>query len=148
GKKRLGYPIGMRMAKSEATGEMVDLVELAKQHGAEAIEVADVHEAYKLLTHKSLPDTVPVAEADMALDHNTEVALDEKYKDWQKQLATEWASIVQLDGAGKQPAVVTALRDYAKQYADQSESLYKQHQLGAAYSRLLLAWTFATTTNA
>ncbi|HEY3807868.1 MAG TPA: S16 family serine protease [Kofleriaceae bacterium] len=146
GKRRLGYPIGMRMAKSEATGDLVDLVKLAKDHGAEAIEIADVHEAYKLLTHKSLPDTVPVAEADMALDAGTQAALDQKYKDWQKQLASEWTSIVQL--SGKQPTVVTTLRDYAKQYADQAESLYKQHEVGAAYSRMLLAWTFATTTNA
>ncbi len=147
GKRRLGYPIGMRMAKSEASGELVDLVELAKKHGAEAIEIADVHEAYKLLTHKSLPDTVPVGEADMALDPATATALEQKYKDWQKQLATEWAPIVQLDSTGKQPVVVTTLRDYAKEYADKAEALHKQGQIGAAYSRMLLAWTFATTTN-
>jgi uncharacterized protein len=148
GKKRLGYPIGMRMAKSEATGENVDLVELAKQHGAEAVEIADVHEAYKLLTHKSLPDTLPVAEADMALDAGTQTALEAKYKEWQKQLATEWASIVQLDSVGKLPKVVVALRGYTKQYADKAEALHKQGAIGAAYSSILQAWTFATTTNA
>src|SRR5262249_33659478 len=36
GKKRLGFPIGMRYTRSEATGENIDLVELAKAHGAEA----------------------------------------------------------------------------------------------------------------
>ena len=147
GKHRLGYPIGMRMAKSEATGEDVDLVELAKAHGAEAVEVADVHEAYKLLTHKTLPDTIPVGEADMALDAGTAAALDVKYKEWEKLLAGQWASIVQLDSAGKQPAIVGALRDYTKEYADKAEALHKQGQIGAAYSRILLAWTFATTTN-
>jgi uncharacterized protein len=148
GKRRLGYPIGMRMAKSEATGEDVDLVELAKSHGAEAVEIADVHEAYKLLTHKTLPDTVPVAEADMALDAGTSAALEVKYKDWQKQLAAQWAPIVQLESAGKLPAVVATLRDVAKDYADKAEALHKQGQIGAAYSRMLDAWTFATTTNA
>ena len=148
GKRRLGYPIGMRMAKSEATGEDVDLVELAKKHGAEAVEIADVHEAYKLLTHKTLPDTVPVAEADMALDAGTTAALEAKYKDWQKQLAAQWAPIVQLDSAGKLPAVVATLRDIAKQYADKAEALHKQGLIGAAYSRMLNAWTYATTTNA
>lgn len=148
GKRRLGYPIGMRMAKSEATGEDVDLVELAKQHGAEAVEIADVHEAYKLLTHKTLPDTVPVAEADMALDPTTSAALEVKYKDWQKLLAAQWAPIVQLESAGKQPGVLITMRDEAKQLADEAERLHKQGAIGAAYSRMLAAWTYATATNA
>src|SRR5690606_31937007 len=41
GKKRLGYPIGMRWAKSAATGQNVDLVELAKKGGAEAVEISN-----------------------------------------------------------------------------------------------------------
>jgi uncharacterized protein len=147
GKKRLGYPIGMRKAKSEATGEDVDLVELAKKHGAEAVEIADVHEAYKLLTGKELPEAVPVSEADMALDKGTAAALEDKYKDWQKRLAQEWSSIVQLDSAGKLPAVLGTMRDYTKSYSDLAESLHKKGQVSAAYQRMLYAWTFATATN-
>jgi uncharacterized protein len=147
GKKRLGYPIGMRHAKSEATGKDVDLVELAKSHGAQAVEIADVHEAYKLLTGKQLPDTVPVSEADMALDKTTAAALEVKYKEWEKRLGGEWASIVQLDGAGKLPALIQTLRDYTKEYTDVAEKLHKQGLIGAAYSRMLYAWVFATSTN-
>jgi hypothetical protein len=147
GKKRLGYPIGMRKAKSEATGEDVDLVELAKKHGAEAVEIADVHEAYKLLTGKELPEPVPVSEADMALDKGTAAALEDKYKDWQKRLAQEWSSIVQLDSAGKLPAVLGMMRDYTKTYSDLAESLHKKGRVSAAYQRMLYAWTFATATN-
>jgi len=128
----------MRMAKSEASGKVVDLVELAKEHGAQAIEIADVHEAYKLLTGKQLPDTVPVGEADMALDPATTAGLEEKYKDWQKKLAVEWASILQLDSAGKLPALVGTLRDYTKSYSDAAEALHKKGLIGAAYSRMLL----------
>jgi len=147
GKRRLGYPIGMRKAKSEATGEEVDLVELAKQHGAEAIEIADVHEAYKLLTGKQLPDTVPLAESEMALDAGTSAALEEKYKDWQQRLAKEWGSIVQLDSAGKLPALLGTLKEYTKHYSDLAEQLHKKGLVGAAYQRMLYAWTFATATN-
>jgi uncharacterized protein len=147
GKKRLGFPIGMRKAKSEVTGEDVDLVELAKKHGAEAVEIADVHEAYKLLTGKELPEPVPVSEADMALDKGTAAALEDKYKDWQKRLAQEWSSIVQLDSAGKLPAVLGAMRDYTKNYSDLAESLHKKGRVSAAYQRMLYAWTFATATN-
>ncbi|MEP6861966.1 MAG: S16 family serine protease [Deltaproteobacteria bacterium] len=147
GKRRLGYPIGMRKAKSEATGADVDLVELAKAHGAEAVEIADVHEAYKLLTGKTLPDTVPLAESDMALDAGTTAALEDKYKEWQQKLAKEWGSIVQLESAGKLPALLGTLRDYTKQYSDLAEQLHKKGLVGAAYQRMLYAWTFATTTN-
>jgi len=147
GKKRLGYPIGMRKAKSEVSGQDVDLVELAKAHGAEAVEVADVHDAYKLLTGKTLPEAVPIAVAEMALDPATTAALEDKYKDWQKRLAAEWASIVQLDNAGKLPPLLATLRDYTKKYSDLAEQLHKQGLIGAAYQRMLYAWTFATTTN-
>ncbi|HEY6037375.1 MAG TPA: S16 family serine protease, partial [Kofleriaceae bacterium] len=147
GKRRLGYPIGMRKAKSEATGQDVDLVELAKQHGAEAVEIADVHEAYKLLTGKTLPETVPLADTDMALDAGTAAALEDKYKEWEKKLAVEWGSIVQLESAGKLPALLGTLRDYTKQSSELAEQLHKKGLVGAAYQRMLYAWTFATTTN-
>ena len=148
GKKRLGFPIGMRMAKSEATGKEVDLVQLAKDHGAEAVEVADVHQAYNLLTGKKLPEAVPVAEADMALDKDTSAALETKYKEWQKRLGGEWAAILKLDSAGKLPVLVGTLRDYTKRYSDLAEDLHKRGFIGAAYSRMLYAWVFATSTNA
>jgi hypothetical protein len=146
GKKRLGYPIGMRMAKSEATGQDVDLVELAKSHGAEAVEIADVHEAYKLLTGKELPQPLPVTEADMALDKATTDALEAKYKEWQQRVATNWSTLVQLDTAGRLPPVLVAMRDYAKGYAETAETLHKQGKVGAAYSRMLAAWAFGSAT--
>lgn len=147
GKKRLGYPIGMRKAKSEATGELVDLVELAKAHGAEAIEIADVHDAYKLLTHKALPETLPASEADMRLDAGTQRALEDKYKQWQQRLAQEWGPLMQLESAGRIPVMLETMRTYTKTYAASAEALHKQGKLGAAYQRMLLAWTFATSTN-
>ncbi|MBV8759630.1 MAG: hypothetical protein JO257_20240 [Deltaproteobacteria bacterium] len=146
GKKHLGYPIGMRMAKSEATGELVDLVELAKKHGVEAVEVADVHEAYKLLTGKSLPEPTPVAESEMALDKDTVAALDAKYKEWQTRVGTEWATLVQLENAGRLPPLLSAMRQYAKSYAETAETLHKRGMAGASYSRMLAAWAFASAT--
>lgn len=146
GKKRLGYPIGMRMAKSEASGEQVDLVELARTHGAEAVEIADVHEAYKLLTGKSLPEPTPVPEAEMALDKGTVAALDAKYKEWQTRVGTEWATLVQLENAGRLPPMLTAMRQYAQTYAETAEALHKRGMAGAAYSRMLAAWAFASAT--
>ena len=145
GKKRLGYPSGMRMAKS-ASGELVDVVALAKAHGAEAVEIADVHDAYRLLTGKDLPVPVPVPAAEMALDKATTDALEARYKDWQQRVAADWSTLVQLDTAGRLPATLRALRDYAKRNAEAAEALHKRGLAAAAYSRMIAASVFASAT--
>ena len=147
GKKRLGYPNGMRKAKSEASGELVDLVDLARAHGAEAVELADAHEAYNLLTGKTLPQTVPVRQADMAIDAGTKAALEDKYRQWQLRLAREWGPLMQLENVGRLPVMLEVMRTYATRYGESAEALHKRGKLGAAYQRMLLAWTFATSTN-
>ncbi len=103
GKKKLGFPIGQRWARSAATGQMVDLVQLAKDNGAEAVEVTSVYEAYKLLTGKTLPEPVPVAEKDMALDDDTNKKIDVLYKDWLARYGKELATLIKLDQAGRLP---------------------------------------------
>jgi hypothetical protein len=148
GKKKLGYPIGMQFAKSEASGQMVDLVKLAKDRGAEAIEIANVHEAYKLLTGKQLPEPVPVAEADMAVDDETGKALEARYKDWQKQLAGEWAALLQLGQSGRLPTTLLKLASRAQELAAQAEKLHHQGLHAAAYRKAVEAWIDATSANA
>jgi len=145
GKKRLGFPIGMRFAKSEATGKMIDLVQLAKDHDAEAIEIANVHEAYKLLTHKQLPEPVPVAEAEMALDDVTIKALDATYKDWQKRLAEHWPALLQLGQAGHLPDALTAIAKMAQDKAAQAEKLHGKGLAGAAVMAMVAASFYAQT---
>jgi len=145
GKRKLGYPIGMRYAKSEATGAEVDLVAFAKSKGAEAVEVANVHEAYKLLTGKTLPETVPVAETEMVLDEATIKGIDEKYKGWQKKLAEEWAALIQLQQAGRLPPYLLNMAREAQKAAERAEQLYKQGLIAGAYSKMLHAWTYAAS---
>ncbi|MGE5181398.1 MAG: hypothetical protein ACM31C_05030 [Acidobacteriota bacterium] len=146
GKKKLGYPIGMRMARSEASGQPVDVEELAKAHGARAIAIADAHDAYRLLTGKQLPRAVPVAEADMALDAATTKLLEGKYLTWQQQVAQRWATIVQLDSAGRLPATLVAMRDHAKQLVDAAEKMHRQGRAAPAYVRILTAAVYTQAT--
>lgn len=147
GKKRIGYPIGMRMARSAKTNELVDLQALAKAHGAQAIAVADVRQAYKLLTGKVLPAPLPVDAREMVLDDATKKALDAKYKQWQERVATEWGAILQLESAGRLPQILTYLRDSSKSYAAAAETLHKQGLYAAAYHRMLTAWSHASAAN-
>jgi hypothetical protein len=145
GKQRLGYPIGLRMARSAATGELVDLVQLATDLGAEAVEIANVQDAYKLLTGRRLPAPVPVAAAEMALDDTTAKVLDAKYREWQKRLAEEWATLLQLQQGGNLPRMLLGMARHAQARGEAAEQLYKQGALAAAYGKVLEAWVFAAS---
>ncbi|MDQ3367615.1 MAG: hypothetical protein M3680_19510 [Myxococcota bacterium] len=145
GKKRLGYPIGMRYSRSAETGETVDLVALAKQLGAEAVEISNVHDAYRQLTGKQLPEPVPVPVKDMALDDDTAKAIDAKYKEWQQRLAAEWAALLQLEQAGRLPATLTTMAQLAQQRAGEAEKLHKQGLIAPAYTKMLAAWVYAAS---
>jgi len=146
GKTKLGYPIGMRWSRSVATGQPVDLVELARARGAQAFEVRDVFDAYRLLTGKTLPEPVPVPAADMALDADTTRALDAKYRQWQQRLADQWAPLLQLEQAGRLPATLVAMARLAQRHAAHAEQLHKQGLVAAAYIKMLAAWVYAAST--
>jgi hypothetical protein len=55
GYKRILIPAGQRNSESEATGSLVDVVDLGKRNGATVTEVNDIYEAYKAFTGKDLP---------------------------------------------------------------------------------------------
>ncbi len=145
GKKRIGFPIGMRWARSAATGRMVDLVELAKENGGEAVEVGSVFEAYRLLTGKSLPEPVPVADKEMMLDEETNKALDTKYKEWLKRYGEELETLIKLQQAGRLPELLTTMGKRAIELGEKADKLQKQGLYGAAYSKMLEAWVYAAS---
>jgi uncharacterized protein len=145
GKKKLGFPIGMRFAKSEASGQLIDVVQLAKDHGAVAIEIANVREAYKLLTGNQLPEPVPVSAAEMALNEETGRAIDSEYKEWQKRLSGDWATLLQLGQSGRLPSELLRLAKLAQSTAEHAEKLHQQGLLFAAYRKMLDAWVYAAS---
>jgi hypothetical protein len=87
----------------------------------------------------------PLAEADLALDAATAQTLEARYREWQQKVATEWATLIQLDSAGRLPKLLGMLRDAARMRADEAEKLHHQGHLAAAYSRMLAAWAYATS---
>lgn len=143
GKKKLGYPIGMRYAQDANTGERVDLVQLAKAQGAEAVEVADVYAAVELLTGKRLPRPLPVSEADMAIDDAVVKVLEEKYASWQTMLAQEWTRLLELDKAGRLPKGLAQLALTAQAEGTAAEKLKNQGLAASAYHRVVRAWVYA-----
>ncbi|HEY0194032.1 MAG TPA: hypothetical protein VGC42_23100, partial [Kofleriaceae bacterium] len=136
GKTRVGVPAGAH-----------ELIAQARAHHAEAIELATVHDAYQLLTHKRLPAAVPVGEADMALDAETARALDALYLGWQRRLASEWAALLRLEQAGRQPPAIAALDKRAHARGEQAEALHRAGRAAAAYAGVVDAWVCAAAAN-
>ncbi len=143
GKKRLGYPIGMRYAQDANSGERVDLVQLAKDRGAEAVEVADVYAAVELLTGKRLPRPVPVTEDQMILEDDVVKALEARYLHWQGMLAQEWTRLLELEKAGRLPAGLVSLAMTAQAEGTAAEKLKNQGMAASAYHRVVRAWVYA-----
>ena len=140
GKKKLGFPIGMRMAKSEATGDMVDLVELAKSKGAEAVEISNVNEAYHFLTGKTLPEPMPVSEKDMVLDDETNTKIETKYKEWSGKFNDELATLKQVSQGGKLPQTLLVVARKGIEEQQTAERMHNQGMTAIAYDKMLSAW--------
>ncbi|HET7504509.1 MAG TPA: hypothetical protein VFK02_25985 [Kofleriaceae bacterium] len=138
GKTRVGYPGGQRVARS-LTGKDVDLVELARAHRAEAVELTTLADAYRLLTRRALPSAVPVREADMALDPDTLHRLDADYLATQQQLAEHWAALLALEQVGRLPPSIALLAQAAKDEGVAAEALHRAGKLAAACARIASA---------
>lgn len=70
GIRRFGFPNGQRMALDEIASTkdepvVVDLKERARSLGIEAVEIGNIFDAYRLMTGKTLPRMVPIAEEEM-----------------------------------------------------------------------------------
>jgi hypothetical protein len=137
----------MRVVRSAASGKDVDLGQLARGRRAELIELADVHDAYRLLTGHHLPAPVPVAAAAMALPQAALERLDARYAAWQRKLAEEWAPLLQLEQAGRLPAAITVLMRVAHGRSEHAEALHRAGKLVAAYGDVLAAWLYAAAAN-
>ncbi|HUH01741.1 MAG TPA: S16 family serine protease [Kofleriaceae bacterium] len=148
GKKRLGYPVGQQLDYDLNARTKVDLVELAKKGGAEAVEIGDVYQAYTLLTGKQLPAPIPVEPQAMVLEAAVDAELLAKYQSWRTILSGEWDVLVELQNEGKLPFGLRTLADRADLEAREAERLMGEKQLAAAYERVVQAVVFAATATA
>ncbi len=148
GKHRLGFPIGMRMARSNANGETVDLVKLAADHGAEAVEVADVYQAYHLLTGKDLPAAVPVSADDMNLDDATTAKLVELTMTRHQAMAQRLAVLAQVDADPRTPAAIHKLIAATRDELADSDALRARGLVASAHDAMVDAWSDALAASA
>lgn len=147
GKKRLGYPVGMRRV-NDASGKVVDLVELAKSRGAEAFEVPDVNAAYELMTGRALPRPQAVDPADMALEPDVVTGYARLDAEWGALLASEWKRLTELRGAGKFPTGLAPVVALAQELAQEADGYRRRGVPTLAYLRTTEAWIYAATATA
>lgn len=145
GKKRLGYPLGMRYSTDVNTGKEVDLVELARAHGAEAVEVGDVFAAVRLLTGQEVPHPVPVEAAAMALPTSVDEALDAQYQHWHQMLEVGWPQVLAMVASPATPAPLLGLARMAVTDYQAAETLRAAGKRPAALRLLTRAWFAAAT---
>ncbi len=143
GKKKLGYPVGQRYDEDMNTHQKVDLKEVAKQNGAEAVEVSDIYQAYELLTGKTLPRPEAIDEHEMQIGDAVEKKIAEKYADWAKLYARHQDEIVALYKAGNLPKGLFALAKVAQTESDEAEKLLQQGLPATAYRRMVRATVYA-----
>ena len=145
GKKRLGYPLGLRQAIDANSGQEVDLVELAAARGAVAVEVADVFAAVELLTGKTLPRPVPVEVEAMAPPPSVLAALDRQYEHWHALIVPTWPQVLTLASSAAAPGVISGFARQAIADYELAERLRAEGNGAAALRLLNRAWFAAAT---
>jgi hypothetical protein len=143
GKHKLGFPIGMRLAKSNVSGEKVDLVKLAAASNAQAVEIANVQQAYQLLTNKSLPEVLPVDPQEMRLDAATADKLGELTALRQESMAQRWALLGKLGEDPHTPSEIKNLIERARLEITASERLHASGNAAASHDAMAMAWSDA-----
>jgi len=81
GKKVLGYPEGNKRFKNKK-GLVVDLEDLAAEHGAKAVPIRDIYQAYKLLTGKTFAHRRGVDPKAMVMGKSIHPVIQQMTKRW------------------------------------------------------------------
>jgi len=145
GKKRLGYPETNKIVKT-AKGTLVNLETLAKEHGAEAVPIRDIYEAYQLLTGKTFPRPTPLPVERMALVGDMSLRLKALSASWRKT-HQQHASVLQerIKATPDLKALYDKRFAPALKYAEASQKAEQEGRMGAAYYHAVRSATWGYT---
>jgi uncharacterized protein len=146
GKRRLGYPAGMRYTKDLTTGKAVDLELFAQERGAQAREVTDLQSAYELMTDRRLPVRAPLDPEDMALGEETRAVLLRKAESW-RAMAQDLYGQAERSGAALSPQSKVLWTEANKAWQS-SEEMARKGLFAVAYAEAVQAYTYATVVSA
>jgi len=133
GKRAFGYPRGSRFEVDPRGGEPVDLRALGARLGIEVHEIADIEDAYALLTGRSMPSVSPMPRRRMVASPAVEQRMRAQIGAWQTLVRDGLAYYDQ------QPEPVQQLlRSDAEQtleYWRQAQGYMRQGLIATAYKR-------------
>jgi hypothetical protein len=130
GKKRIGLPIGQGRSLDPVTGQMVNLVHLARSLGAEAIEIDDVNAAYALLTGRRLNRPAALEIRDMELPRGLRANLRGRAEAWLTH--AQRASAVRGDAPAGDGTLQGMWQRVAERY-EESQRYLERGEVAAAY---------------
>lgn len=144
GKKVIGYPEGNKIIKGKG-GRVVNLENLAAEHGAKAVPVRNIQEAYTLLTGRTLPGHKRLSPKDLALPARLAARLLAQAKTWRAQHRALLAvGKKNLHDALERRFFAKRVRP-AGLYLDASRKAERAHHAGAAYYTAVRSATWAYT---
>lgn len=139
GYTKVGIPIGLRNATSAATGESVDVISLGRELGVEVVEVANVYEAYQLMTGNELPRLTSTGSVKLSdtsyerLSAKTALMLanyEESLRDTAR--LTDFAQ-----------SLLGSLLTQATSEAERANELKQQGLVAGAFTSAIAAWGYA-----
>jgi ubiquitin len=144
GKKLLGYPEGNQRFKNRK-GLVVDLEDLAAEHGAKAVPIRDIYQAYKLLTGKEFAHRKALSPKEMTIGASVRPVMQQMTKRWhdmhevyvkkaKARMKNRWLSSIYK----KQLAPALG-------YKKVSDEAAKKKLMGAAYYNAVRSATWAYT---
>lgn len=135
GIKRFGFPVGARSTQDMRTGEMADLLDVAKRQGLEAKEIHDIYEAYEWLTGEKLERSSPVDEAEMDVDTATQAKLRGLIGTWKRRVEGDAKQVGALaKKLGKAASFAAPALNEAEAMIKRAENYEQSDQLVAAHT--------------
>lgn len=130
GKKHIGLPIGQGRSVDPVTGRMVNLVRLARSHGAEAVEIDDINAAYALLTGRHLSRPAALEIRDMELPKDLRANLRRRAQAWLEH--AQRSATARGDAPSTDPTLHQLWQRMAERY-EESLRYMERGEVAAAY---------------
>ncbi len=136
GKRVIGYPIGQGTARDPSSGEMVNVVELARDRGAEAVEIDDVEAAYALLTGEPRKQRKALSPRQMRTDDKLRKELRRLTQGWMKRALVH---LTAARGAGTPPPELSGQFLGVEEQLEQARRYLTRGDTCAAYWQAISA---------
>jgi hypothetical protein len=126
GYRRVGVPSGHLLTEPVASAVRV-------------VAIADVDDAFTVLTGRRLPESTPVAVSDMEVPAATSAQLRAHYISWRERLSLRWDAVLTVRASAALPLAVRELAERAAADGDRAERAFRANDLVDAHAHIITA---------